>query len=116
MGLTEKVFSTPKDNDGQIKNVYPWGTQWPPPSGVGNYSESITNDGFVHTSPVGSFVADSYGLYDMGGNVWQWCEDKYDFEHDWHVLRGASWVDRAPESLLASSRSGDAHDSRDESS
>lgn len=35
-------------------------------------------DGFAGTSPVGSFPANGYGLYDMAGNVWNLCSDIYD--------------------------------------
>lgn len=34
-------------------------------------------DGFTGTSPVGSFPANGYGVFDMGGNVWNWCSDLY---------------------------------------
>ena len=36
VGLNEPRAGTPKEKDGQIKDVYPWGAQWPPPRGAGN--------------------------------------------------------------------------------
>ncbi len=35
------------------------------------------SDGNVFTSPVGSFRPNAFGLYDMHGNAWQWCSDRY---------------------------------------
>jgi formylglycine-generating enzyme required for sulfatase activity len=68
------------------------------------------SDGYVFTSPVGSFKPNAFGLYDMHGNAWQWCADRYDPEYyakspaddptvpdsgNDRVLRGGSWSDWA---------------------
>ncbi len=77
------------------------------------------NDGYVFTAPVGSFKPNAFGLFDMLGNVWEWCEDNYlvkayaDFPSDNPlirrkgvtdlVIRGGSWYSR-PRYVRSASR------------
>ena len=55
---------------------YPWGDEWPPPFNAGNYPGGM-NAYRNQTSPAGSFAANQYGLYDLGGNVWEWCQGTF---------------------------------------
>jgi len=104
VGLHYESGSTPKEMDGKIADVYPWGTQWPPPRGAGNYDAWLEVDSFDKTSPAGSFSTNRYGLYDMGGNVWEWCENWYDGKQKYRVLRGGSCSNVGREYLLSSYR------------
>jgi len=96
VGLINESGATPEIRDGKTKNEFPWGKQWPPPNGAGNYS-AATGRRRGATMPVGSFKPNSLGLYDLGGNVWEWCLDTYKggtsgSSRDWGVLRGGSWA------------------------
>jgi formylglycine-generating enzyme required for sulfatase activity len=105
VGLGKEKGNTPKEKNRGIKDVYPWGKEWPPPKGAGNYGESLNVDNYEYTSPVGSFAANKLGLHDMGDNVLEWCEDWYDPAiKAFRVLRGASWGDGGPGTLLSSDR------------
>ncbi|MGO4434384.1 formylglycine-generating enzyme family protein [Arthrobacter sp. S39] len=68
---------------GLVGQRYAWGNDLHGPSGEhlcniwqGTFPiENTTEDGFTGTSPVKSFPANGYGLYDVAGNVWEWCAD-----------------------------------------
>jgi formylglycine-generating enzyme required for sulfatase activity len=68
---------------------YPWGDElrpdgkWMANIWQGRFPyDNTAEDGYKATAPVGSFPANGYGLYDMSGNVWQWCSDWY--RHDYY--------------------------------
>jgi formylglycine-generating enzyme required for sulfatase activity len=100
-------------------DIFAWGSDlYPPVETIENYADqnatkfltftlSNYNDGYPVSAPVGSFQANSKGLYDMSGNVAEWINDYYDIRPargepeldptgpetgNRHVIRGASWA------------------------
>ena len=71
---------------------YPWGNSIDHTNvncKVNGWFHPDTGSGFPKTLPVGSFPANGYGLYDMAGNIYEWCWDAQGLDRN---LRGGSWI------------------------
>lgn len=81
------------------------------------YHPAYSTNGMPYTSPVGSFGPNGYGLYDMAGNVWEWCWDWRSDSYyanlpmmnphgpdsgEFRIFRGGAWFDRSTSSICAS--------------
>ncbi len=101
---------------GQASQIYPWGNDLPT-TPVGNFADRSVmkhpplqlppwpdyDDGYVGTSPVCHYGRNAYGLCDLSGNVWEWCEGEVAGHADQHIVRGGSWHNNHLE-LRASAR------------
>ena len=99
-GLAQKKYSWGDDVRPNGKPVANW---W-----QGTFPNRNTNeDGFIARAPVESFPPNGYGLYEMTGNVWEWCADLYADDYyasspvndpqgpgdgDERAIRGGSWM------------------------
>jgi len=99
-GLTGKKYAWGDDLRPGGKPVANW---W-----QGHFPEQNTGeDGYIGRAPVGKFPANGYGLYDVAGNVWEWCADWFDENYyrsspsanptgpeagKERVIRGGSWM------------------------
>ena len=106
------------NNNGKVQK-YAWGNTFPPKIVVGNYADqsaknvldkTITeyNDGFIAVASVAHYKPNRYGIYDLDGNVAEWCHDYHSIYPSLsdevfidpigpesgkkHVIRGASWM------------------------
>ena len=119
VGLPMENGATPEDRSGKIKGVYPWGDFWPPEPNIRNYAgvESkagnpkdwpvIPNfsDKYQRTSPALALPPNKLGIYDLGGNAWEWCQDEFnDSAFKWRALRGGSWATSERDQMLSSFR------------
>jgi serine/threonine-protein kinase len=90
---------------GLVGKEFPWGDSEAVARDYANYDGTGGKDKREYCAPVGSFKLNGYGLYDMAGNVWEWCQDWYDSNKTRRVLRGGSWNDPSS-NLRAANRFG----------
>lgn len=108
--------------------LYPWGVSMPPPKDSGNFAHDGTSlpfaipgyvDAYPASAPVGKFAPNKSMVYDLGGNVAEWCHDFYDVPSPggavrvdpagpasgrFHVVKGASWRSGSASELRLSYR------------
>lgn len=109
-GIPAEHGPTLRERDDPSDRSFPWGNQWPPPPGAGNFRgvhapEAITDgDSYEQAAPVGTFAPNRLGLFDLGGNVSEMVSDLIAPELGLRATRGASFADADERSLRLRAR------------
>jgi formylglycine-generating enzyme required for sulfatase activity len=120
--------------------LFPWGAEPRPPDRSGNYADVSAaqllpnvmltyDDGFEVSAPVATYAANSFGIFDLGGNVAEWVQDFYTLDllestervddplgpegGQLHVVRGSSWRHATVADLRVAAR-GSGSDGRED--
>jgi serine/threonine protein kinase/formylglycine-generating enzyme required for sulfatase activity len=90
VGIDNPKSITPAELTTKIDSQYPWGTTNEKDAAkYGNYLGG--EDGYEGTAPVMSFLPNHLGIYDLGGNAWEWCTGGPELGHGKAVLRGCDF-------------------------
>ena len=117
-GVPEDERGTPAEKSTVTLLRYVWGNSWPPPPNAGNFAGEEApvdktepdlfiaeyNDRYPRLAPVGKFTPNPFGLYDLAGNVLEFCDDWFDASHRGRVARGGSWMSGDARTLAATHR------------
>ena len=117
-GFVNEVGATPEERSERVK-AFAWGagrlrsnavnfagSEAKPGAPAGWMTIPGYQDAAPRTSIAPSYGPNARGIYDLGGNVWEWCQDRFNKSKNWRVLRGGSWTTSRPQEFSLSFRRG----------